>query len=79
MDATLLAWLSNPVGKMILAESVLICFHFKEGGFPPNCWHTEMNGTSRKIQGPTSFRMALDICWKIMKIGCTLHGYGINL
>jgi hypothetical protein len=25
-----------PTGKMILAVSVLICFHFIEGGLPPN-------------------------------------------
>ena len=31
-EATLLAWLSSPAGKIILAESVLICFHFSEGG-----------------------------------------------
>jgi hypothetical protein len=25
-----------PSGKMILTVSVLICFHFTEGGLPPN-------------------------------------------
>jgi hypothetical protein len=36
MDATLCAELSIPTGKITLAVSVLICFHFIEGGLPPN-------------------------------------------
>ena len=41
MDATRCAALSRPSGKMILAVSVLICFHLTEGGLPPNSWALE--------------------------------------
>ena len=41
MDAILCAALSLPSGKMILAVSVLICFHRTEGGLPPNSWALE--------------------------------------
>ena len=36
IELTFCAELSIPTGKMILAVSVLICFHFIEGGLPPN-------------------------------------------
>jgi hypothetical protein len=38
IEATCWACNSNPTGNIILAVSPLICFHFKVGGFPPNCW-----------------------------------------
>lgn len=41
MDAIRCAALSLPSGKMILAVSVLICFHLTEGGLPPNSWALE--------------------------------------
>ncbi len=28
----------SPVGKIIFAVSVFICFHLMEGGLPPNSW-----------------------------------------
>jgi hypothetical protein len=50
MDATLRAWLSIPAGNIILAESVLTCFHFSEGGFPPNTWENIEQGIKNKVQ-----------------------------
>jgi len=57
IDATLVAWLSRPTGKMIRAVSVLICFHFKEGGLPPNCWENKEDEIKTKTNKNRALRM----------------------
>ena len=59
MDAALLAWLSSPAGKIIRAVSVFICFHFKEGGLPPNCCDLALQTIKKKQPEISSFRMAM--------------------
>ena len=47
---------SRPAGKIILTESVLICFHFCEDGLPPNCWlKPQVQITKNKAQQETIF------------------------
>ena len=61
MDATRCAALSRPSGKMILAVSVLICFHLTEGGLPPNSWALEKEQLNIKNVKHTSLGIRADL------------------
>ena len=57
MEAARCAWLSIPTGKIMRTVSVLICFHARDGGLPPNCWECVIKGINVKSTGINNFRM----------------------
>jgi hypothetical protein len=64
-DETLCAALSIPAGKMILAVSVLICFHIIEGGLPPNSCALRKEKLRIKNVKPISLGICADLKRKL--------------
>lgn len=61
IDAIRCAALSLPSGKMILAVSVLICFHLTDGGLPPNSWALEKEQLNIKNVNQKSLGIRADL------------------